>query len=73
MYKPSCGIDNVMMSWGHDEYFYHVLKNHGATLPEQAMAMIRYHSFYPWHLNGDYKHLENNADKQKKEWVQKFK
>lgn len=21
MYKPNCGLDNVMISWGHDEYF----------------------------------------------------
>ena len=31
-----------MMSWGHDEYLYRVLKHHKATLPEEAFYMIRY-------------------------------
>lgn len=31
-----------MMSWGHDEYLYRVLRNHGATLPDEALYMIRY-------------------------------
>lgn len=33
-------------SWGHDEYLYQVLKDQ-SSLPEEALAMIRYHSFYP--------------------------
>ncbi len=24
IYSHECGLDNVMMSWGHDEYLYHV-------------------------------------------------
>ena len=24
IYKEGCGIENVIMSWGHDEYLYHV-------------------------------------------------
>src|SRR5215203_7308773 len=28
IYQPSCGLRNVKMSWGHDEYLYHVLKNY---------------------------------------------
>ncbi|KAH9923436.1 myo-inositol oxygenase [Epithele typhae] len=39
---------NVMLSWGHDEYLYHVLKKQ-SSLPADALYMIRYHSFYPWH------------------------
>ena len=31
------------MSWGHDEYLYHVVKDY---LPDEGLAMIRYHSFY---------------------------
>src|ERR1700735_3950033 len=23
IYEPHCGLDNVMLSWGHDEYVYH--------------------------------------------------
>ncbi|KZT44268.1 myo-inositol oxygenase [Sistotremastrum suecicum HHB10207 ss-3] len=61
IYKPNCGLDNVMMSWGHDEYLYLVLRDQ-CTLPEEGLAMIRYHSFYPWHREGAYTHLMNEHD-----------
>ncbi|KAI0918506.1 hypothetical protein AcV5_002483 [Taiwanofungus camphoratus] len=61
VYAPHCGLENVMLSWGHDEYLYHVLKNQ-SSLPEDALYMIRYHSFYPWHREGAYAHLTNEAD-----------
>ena len=44
IYEEGCGLDNVDLSWGHDEYLYHVVKDY---LPEEALYMIRYHSFYP--------------------------
>ncbi|TQV93816.1 hypothetical protein V2A60_004021 [Cordyceps javanica] len=56
VYAPGCGLDNVMLSWGHDEYLYHVVRDQ-STLPDEALAMIRYHSFYPWHREGAYRHL----------------
>ncbi|KIJ11694.1 inositol oxygenase [Paxillus involutus ATCC 200175] len=61
IYEPHCGLDNVMLSWGHDEYLYHVIKDQ-CTLPDEALAMIRYHSFYPWHREGAYMHLTNAKD-----------
>ncbi|KAF8843864.1 DUF706-domain-containing protein [Paxillus ammoniavirescens] len=61
IYEPHCGLDNVMLSWGHDEYLYHVVKDQ-STLPDEALAMIRYHSFYPWHREGAYMHLTNAKD-----------
>lgn len=61
VYAPNCGLENVMLSWGHDEYLYNVLKNQ-SSLPEDALYMIRYHSFYPWHREGAYSHLTNAAD-----------
>ncbi|KZV66394.1 DUF706-domain-containing protein [Peniophora sp. CONT] len=61
IYQPHCGLENVMLSWGHDEYLYHVLKDQ-SSLPEEALAMIRYHSFYPWHREGAYAHLTNERD-----------
>lgn len=61
IYKPHCGLENVMLSWGHDEYLYHVLKDQ-SSLPAEALAMIRYHSFYPWHREGAYMHLTNEHD-----------
>lgn len=61
IYRPHCGLDNVMLSWGHDEYLYNVFKDQ-SSLPEEALAMIRYHSFYPWHREGAYRHLCNEKD-----------
>jgi len=61
IYPPGCGLDNVMLSWGHDEYLYHICKEQ-STLPDEALAMIRYHSFYPWHSAGGYKWMMNAKD-----------
>ncbi|RDB27051.1 Inositol oxygenase [Hypsizygus marmoreus] len=61
IYQPHCGLDNVMLSWGHDEYLYNVFKDQ-STLPAEALAMIRYHSFYPWHRESAYSHLTNDKD-----------
>ena len=63
IYEKGCGIDNVDLAWGHDEYLYQVLNNHkDNTLPEEAMVMIRYHSFYPWHTGGSYSEILNEKD-----------
>ena len=48
------------LSWGHDEYLYHVVRDY---LPEPALYMIRYHSFYAAHREGAYEHLMNGHDK----------
>jgi len=63
IYEKGCGIDNLDLAWGHDEYLYQVLKNHKENrLPKEAMVMIRYHSFYPWHSGGAYAKLLNKND-----------
>lgn len=72
MYKPQCGIDNLMMSWGHDEYLYRVMVHNNCKLPEKALAMIRYHSFYPWHAGGDYMHFCTQNDLDKLKWITEF-
>lgn len=61
IYTPGCGMENIMLSWGHDEYLYHVVKEQ-STLPKEALAMIRYHSFYPWHSAGAYREFMNEED-----------
>ncbi|GMF99022.1 hypothetical protein B5S33_g3142 [[Candida] boidinii] len=61
LYSPNCGLDKVMLSWGHDEYMYHLAKEQ-STLPPEGLAMIRYHSFYPWHQEGAYKYLMSDHD-----------
>ena len=73
MYSANCGLENVIMSWGHDEYMYRVLTNHkDCTLPEEALYMIRYHSFYPWHKGDDYTHLCNEKDSKMLPWVREL-
>ncbi|HKI18062.1 MAG TPA: inositol oxygenase family protein [Isosphaeraceae bacterium] len=69
IYALGCGLDRVHMSWGHDEYLYHVVKEY---LPGEALAMIRYHSFYAAHREGAYTHLMNPEDQRRMEWVRKF-
>ncbi len=69
VYEPNCGLDNVHLSFGHDEYIYHVTKRY---LPEEALYMLRYHSFYPAHKHGAYRHLMNAHDEQMFKWVRKF-
>jgi inositol oxygenase len=69
IYEPGCGLDRVHMSWGHDEYLYHVVKEH---LPPEALAITRYHSFYACHREGAYGHLMNEHDRQMLSWVRKF-
>ncbi|KAH3671505.1 hypothetical protein OGAPHI_000208 [Ogataea philodendri] len=71
IYSPHCGLENVMLSWGHDEYMYHLAKEQ-SRLPPQALAMIRYHSFYPWHQEGAYKYLMNKKDEEMLKAVKEF-
>lgn len=69
VYKENCGLRNVHMSWGHDEYLYHVMKDY---LPEEGLYMIRYHSFYAQHREHAYDHLMDKHDHEMFKWVNKF-
>jgi len=69
IYEPGCGLDQVHLSWGHDEYLYQVVKQY---LPEPAHYMIRYHSFYACHREGAYGHLMNDHDHEMFRWVNAF-
>jgi inositol oxygenase len=69
VYKEGCGLANVDLSWGHDEYLYHVVKDY---LPAEALYMIRYHSFYPWHKEGAYHQFMDDRDRKMLPWVNEF-
>ncbi len=69
VYEEGCGLDKVALSWGHDEYIYHVCKDH---LPDEGLYMLRYHSFYPWHREGEYDHLCDARDRALLKAVQAF-
>ena len=73
IYEEKCGLDNLNLAWGHDEYLYQVLAHHKEnTLPDEAMVMIRYHSFYPWHTGGSYTELLSEQDKKYLEIIRDF-
>lgn len=69
IYSEHCGLENLMLSFGHDEYLYHVTRDY---LPEEALWMIRYHSCYPIHREDAYAHLLTGRDHQMLDWVRKF-
>ncbi|KAK9266613.1 hypothetical protein L1049_003564 [Liquidambar formosana] len=72
IYTEGCGLNNVMISWGHDDYMYLVAKENKTTLPSAGLFIIRYHSFYPLHKSGAYKHLMNEEDAENLKWLQIF-
>lgn len=69
IYGEHSGLDRVLMSWGHDEYLYHVVKDY---LPIEALYMIRYHSFYAAHREREYEYLFDDRDRNMFEWVRRF-
>ena len=63
IYEKGCGLENLNLSFGHDEYVYQVLKqNKTHKIRKKYMDIIRYHSLYPWHSKGEYRKLMNNKD-----------
>ena len=69
IYEPGCGLENLHLSFGHDGYIAEVMKPY---LPDEALYMLRFHSFYPWHRQDAYKYFENEKDKAMLPWVRKF-
>ncbi|MDH4090727.1 MAG: inositol oxygenase [Cyclobacteriaceae bacterium] len=69
VYSQNCGLRNVQMSWGHDEYVYHMVKDY---VPESGLYMLRYHSFYAQHRENAYDHLLDDHDREMFKWVKLF-
>lgn len=69
IYRPHCGLSDVTMSWGHDEYMYLVARKY---LPMEALYIIRYHSFYAAHDKGAYEYLMDRRDKALMKEVKEF-
>ena len=74
IYEEGCGIDNVYLSFGHDEYLYQVLKqnNENHKISYRYWNIIRYHSFYPWHDCGEYSQLMDKKDLETLKLVKEF-
>lgn len=79
IYKKGCGLDNVIVSWGHDEYLYRVISEQSrylldfeCKLPKEALYIIRYHSLYLWHDKEKYQEIVNQQDRDNLKWLKKF-
>tara|TARA_Y100001970_G_scaffold170513_1_gene208411 strand:- start:2049 stop:2843 length:795 start_codon:yes stop_codon:yes gene_type:complete len=72
VYNKGCGLDNCMVSWGHDEFMYQTLCNNRHSLPNIALYIIRYHSLYLWHDKNEYSYFENKYDREAKKFVKSF-
>nr|KJB65070.1 hypothetical protein B456_010G079700 [Gossypium raimondii] len=72
IYWDGCGLDNVTISWGHDDYMYLVAKENGTTLPSAGLFIIRYHSLYPLHTEEAYMQFLNDEDKENLKWLRIF-
>jgi inositol oxygenase len=68
IYQPNCGLSSLKFAYGHDEYLYHMMVANKALIPPEGLAMIRFHSLYPWHTGGAYRQFMNDHDKEMLEW-----
>ena len=66
------GLAGLRFAYGHDEYLYRFLVHNKTTIPAEGLAMIRYHSCYPWHTGGAYREFMNEDDEKMIEWVRLF-
>jgi len=66
IYKPNCGFENITMTFSHDYYLYNVFLKSTHILPDEALYIIRFHSFYAWHTPHNnirsYKNLASELD-----------
>lgn len=74
IYQQNCGLDNVLVSFGHDEYLYQVLQhpNNKNSLSDECKYIVRFHSLYPWHDKDAYSYLESEKDRLMKPYVKQF-
>lgn len=72
IYEKNCGLDKLMFAWGHDEYMYRMLVANDCSIPQEGLDMIRYHSAYPLHDKGAYKHLLRPEDEERLVWIRLF-
>ncbi len=72
IYEMNCGLDNLLFSFGHDEYLYQVCKYNKCLIPKVGLDIIRYHSFYSWHKEHEYQHLMSKSDRITLGWLKIF-
>jgi len=72
IYTPGCGLNNMVMAWGHDEYMYQVCLQNKCTLPQEGLYIIRFHSFYAYHQGGAYREYTDDVDARCFPWLVAF-
>jgi inositol oxygenase len=73
VYTPKCGLSNLNITIGHDEYLYSVLQNnHNHIFTQRYQDIIRFHSLYPWHTGGAYTQFMTEHDYDTLKDVRKF-
>lgn len=72
IYKENCGINNLLFSYGHDEYMYQMLKANNCSIPMEGFNMVRFHSAYTWHTHLEYKQFMVEKDYDMMKWVLQF-
>ena len=75
IYCPRIGLDNVLFTYGHDEYLFQVIRNCSqCELPPEALFVLRYHSFYALHDAHDptYHQLLSDQDAAFLPWLKLF-
>jgi inositol oxygenase len=68
IYEPNCGLSALKFAYGHDEYLFHMVIANKTLIPPEGLAMIRFHSLYPWHTGGAYRQFMNDHDKEMLDW-----
>jgi len=61
-YEDKCGISNMFVSYGHDEYLHQLLEYNENTLPEESKYCIRFHSLYLHHQDRAYDRYMDEKD-----------
>lgn len=72
IYSEKCGLNNLKFAYGHDEYLYQMVIANETTIPKEGLAMLRFHSAYPWHTGGAYRQFHAEGDDDLLKWVLEF-
>jgi inositol oxygenase len=72
IYQDGCGLHNVSVAFGHDEYMYRLLVANNHKMPPEAEYIVRYHSLYAWHSSDAYDYLQDKEDARMKKIVKEF-
>ena len=71
-YQANCGLENVFLLWTGCEYMYHLLRHNNVSLPEEALAMLRYCLLGDWHEHHEYSSITNADDEDMLPFIQEF-